>query len=386
MNKKIVCFIIILFVFVIFSPTTNLCYADELSDVIKNQLDNLDFDEVENFINSLEDKLFFDAGFFEYVKGILSGKSNFNIVSVFNVFLQYIMSDIIEILPTLFAVLGVSLFCSVAYMNKSSFLSESTKDVIFFVCFATVILLVLSDVASILSKVYKSIYSLSELSQCVFPILLTLMVASGGNVSANIYTPTVAFLSTGFVSILTKFLFPLITIMLILGIVGNISKNVSLEKAHDFTVSLGKWSLGLCVTIFSFFITVQGIGSAITDGVSLRVTKYAISNSIPLIGGFLSGGFDLVLAGSVLIKNAVGVGSLFLILVITIKPILTLIVYRLLIMLFSAIIDPISDKRFTSYLSILNKTLSFLLALVIAVAFMIFVLLLLLVCSANSFI
>ena len=386
MNKKIVCFIIILFVFVIFSPTTNLCYADELSDVIKNQLDNLDFDEVENFINSLEDKLFFDGGFFEYVKGVLSGKSNFNIVSVFNVFLQYIMSDIIEILPTLFAVLGVSLFCSVAYMNKSSFLSESTKDVIFFVCFATVILLVLSDVASILSKVYKSIYSLSELSQCVFPILLTLMVASGGNVSANIYTPTVAFLSTGFVAILTKFLFPLITIMLILGIVGNISKNVSLEKAHDFTVSLGKWSLGLCVTIFSFFITVQGICSAITDGVSLRVTKYALSNSIPLIGGFLSGGFDLVLAGSVLIKNAVGVGSLFLILVITIKPILTLIVYRLLIMLFSAVIDPISDKRFTSYLSILNKTLSFLLALVIAVAFMIFVLLLLLVCSANSFI
>ena len=72
MNKKIVCCIIILFVFVIFSPTTNLCYADELSDVIKNQLDNLDFDEVENFINSLEDKLFFDGGFFEHIFYIIS--------------------------------------------------------------------------------------------------------------------------------------------------------------------------------------------------------------------------------------------------------------------------------------------------------------------------
>jgi len=386
MNKKIICFIIILFVFVVFLPGTSLCYADELSDVINSQLDNIDFTEIEDFINSLEDKSFFSGGFLDYVKSVLNGNANFNIVSIFNVFLQYIMSDIIEILPTLFAVLGVSLFCSVAYMNKSSFLSESTKDVIFFACFSTVILLVLSDVVNILSNVYKSISSLSELSQCVFPVLLTLMVASGGNVSASIYTPTVAFLSTGFVSILTKFLFPLITVMLILGIVGNVSKNVSLEKAHDFTVSLGKWSLGLCVTVFSFFITVQGIGSAITDGVSLRVTKYAISNSIPLIGGFLSGGFDLVLAGSVLIKNAVGVGSLFLIVVITIKPILTLIVYRLLIMFFSAIIDPISDKRFTSYLSILNKTLSFLLALVISVAFMVFILLLLLVCSANSFI
>ncbi len=386
MNKKIICFIIILFVFVVFLPGISLCYADELSDVINSQLDNIDFTEIEDFINSLEDKSFFSGGFLDYVKSVLNGNANFNIVSIFNVFLQYIMSDIIEILPTLFAVLGVSLFCSVAYMNKSSFLSESTKDVIFFACFSTVILLVLSDVVNILSNVYKSISSLSQLSQCVFPVLLTLMVASGGNVSASIYTPTVAFISTGFVSILTKFLFPLITVMLILGIVGNVSKNVSLEKAHDFTVSLGKWSLSLCVTVFSFFITVQGIGSAITDGVSLRVTKYAISNSIPLIGGFLSGGFDLVLAGSVLIKNAVGVGSLFLIVVITIKPILTLIVYRLLIMFFSAIIDPISDKRFTSYLSILNKTLSFLLALVISVAFMVFILLLLLVCSANSFI
>jgi hypothetical protein len=54
-------------------------------------------------------------------------------------------------------------------------------------------------------------------------------------------------------------------------------------------------------------MTVQGITSASIDGISIRATKYAISNSIPIVGGFLRDGFDIVIAGSVLIKNAVGI-------------------------------------------------------------------------------
>lgn len=50
--------------------------------------------------------------------------------------------------------------------------------------------------------------------------------------------------------------------------------------------------IGLSITIFTFFMSAQGLSSAVIDGVSFRAAKYAITNSIPIVGGFLKDGFD----------------------------------------------------------------------------------------------
>jgi stage III sporulation protein AE len=132
------------------------------------------------------------------------------------------------------------------------------------------------------------------------------MVASGGNVSASVYKPAVAFLSSGIINVILTIVLPLIALMIIFNTLSNFSSSIKLEKFSELGASIIKWIIGLIVAVFGIFLSVQGITSATFDGISIKATKFAISNSIPLVGGFLKDGFDLVVAGSILIKNAIG--------------------------------------------------------------------------------
>ena len=97
-------------------------------------------------------------------------------------------------------------------------------------------------------------------------------------------------------------------------------------------------------------------------------------------------GFDLVLAGSVLIKNAVGLGAVFLLFSILLQPVVYLIVFQLLLKLFAALTEPVGDTRVSDFLLGVSKAVNYLLAIMFAVGLMIFISLLLLIISANAFI
>lgn len=128
--------------------------------------------------------------------------------------------------------------------------------------------------------------------------------------SVSVYQPAVAFLTNGIVRIILDAVLPLSTLMMVFSVVSNLSVSTKLTRFVEFFGSLNKWLIGISFTVFTFFLSVQGITAGGIDGISLRATKYAISNSIPIVGGYLKDGVDLVIASSVLIKNAVGVWGL----------------------------------------------------------------------------
>jgi stage III sporulation protein AE len=225
-----------------------------------------------------------------------------------------------------------------------------------------------------------------KLTEIMSPIIITLMVASGGKVSAGVYRPAVAFLSNGVIEICAKILLPIVGITLIINLISNFSSVIKLNKFSDFTSSIIKWVLGIIITVFSIFMTIQGITSATFDGISIRATKYAISNSIPLVGGFIKDGFDLIVAGNVLIKNTLGIVVVFALVYTILSPVFLILSFSLMLKLVSGITEPISDGRISNFCTSISKSISFLLSIILMVGFMIFVTVLLMIFSANAFI
>ena len=105
---------------------------------------------------------------------------------------------------------------------------------------------------------------------------------------------------------------------------------------------------------------------------------------MPIVGGFLSGGFDLVIAGSVLIKNALGSCSLLLLVSAIIVPFIQLLAFSLFLKLTAAVTEPIGEGKISGFLTALSGTINYFIAGILAVAFMYFVTLLLLICSSNT--
>ena len=154
------------------------------------------------------------------------------------------------------------------------------------------------------------------------------------------------------------------------------------KKFSAFFKSINKWLIGLTLGLFTLFLTVQGIASSQYDGLSLRAIKYLVSGSVPIVGGFLSGGVDLVLAGSALIKNAIGSFAVFLLLGALLRPVLLFAVFQLFLRLSAAVTEPIGGKV-SAFLTRLASDCGFFLAGLLCIAFLYFLTIVLLVCSTG---
>ncbi|MBR2871431.1 MAG: stage III sporulation protein AE [Clostridia bacterium] len=354
-----------------------------MSDNIEEQLGNLDLSEMEDFTNDLNSDN--SISFTNMVYQIINGEYNSDYSSVKEYLIGLFLNDVNDYLPILFTIVAISVFCALIQNAKSIFASESVSNIIFLVCFLTVILLLSSHVISIWQETKKTLENISKTNEIMSPIILTLMIASGGNVSAAIYKPAVAFFSNGVINVLLYVCLPIISLITIFGVISNFSSNFKLKKFGDFFNGLIKWIVGIIVSIFGIYISIQGVSGAIHDGISIKAAKYAISNSIPLVGGFLRDGFDLVVAGSVLIKNSVGVASIVVLFFYILSPVIKIAVFGLMLKLVAAVTESISDSKISDLCSCVAKSISYLNVLILLSGFMMFISILLMIFSANAF-
>lgn len=388
MKKKLI-IIIVFFIFLIpFTLKPAIVNAETLNENIDNQLNNIDFSALEDYLKSLNDneKLIFSDNFVYEIRNILNGKSSISINGLLSLFTNSITNSFRSLLPHFVVILAISILCAIISTNAGGFLSQSIKEVIYYVSVITVVIIISLDFGSLLKNTENAINKLTNLSEIMLPIIISLMIASGGNVSVNLYKPAVVFLTNGITNIYLTVLLPLIGITVIFAILSNISSEIKINKMQDFISGIIKWIIGISITVFSFFMTIQGLTASNIDGISFRAIKYAISNSVPLLGPFLGGGFDIVMAGAVLIKNAVGVGTIILMFSILFSPLVMLIVYSLLLKLFAAVSEPLGDSKISNLLTSISKSVSLLIGLVLAISLMFFISMMLLIVSASSFI
>ena len=142
--------------------------------------------------------------------------------------------------------------------------------------------------------------------------------------------------------------------------------------------------MGLCIAVFGLFLTLQGITAAHYDGIARRAAKYAIGNGIPIVGGFLSGGFDLAVAGSVLIKNSLGSLGIFLMISVLFEPIIMLVAVNIMLRLTAAITQPFGESRISDFLEETAGNLQYCTASLLFTAFLYFLMIVIMICSSEA--
>lgn len=379
--------ILVLIIFVLTCYVMNFEYkivsAQTLSDNISEQLNNLDLKSLEEYYNSVIEN---GTSFFTYITKLLRGEYQveFEDLSsyVFNIFIQ----NVKLILPGFVSIVVISILCGILGKNNGLLGNSSTGDIVSFIGLISIILILSIQIIALYKKTENTIQNIANLIQIMSPIILVLMIGSGATVSASVYKPTVVFLSNGVINIVLSVVMPLISIMIIFNVLSNFTSSIKLEKFSELSASIIKWVIGLACALFGMFLSIQGITSATFDGISIKATKYALSNSIPIVGGFIKDGFDLVIAGSILIKNAIGITCVIILFYMILSPILYLATFSILLKLICAIIEPITDNKITSFCLGMSKCISYLLVAIISVSFMLFITILLMMFSANAFI
>lgn len=393
MKKLLLCIVLVSAILVfLFMPQVHSVHAessssgaDELRENVEETLKGIDFGDLDDIARELTDadfNVFKGDSFVTRVGKILSGEFVDDYPNVLAAILALFGGVILDVLPVVFLIVAVSLLCGFLNSLKSDS-SKGVHEIIHFVALAAVVVIVMVHAGNLALDVGSSLKSIKTQMDIIFPILLTLMAATGGTVSVGVYQPAVVMLSSGVMQIFTFVVMPLFFINLVFSVVGNLSPNIKLDKFTSFFTSAFKWVVGIVFTVFLAFLTIQGITAGTHDGVSIRAAKLTISSYVPFLGGYISQGFDLVLASSILIKNAVGVAGLYLLLGVVLAPVIKIAVFSLGLKLAAAITQPIGDARISNFLTSISKTFGMLVAVLIGAAFMYFLTIGLVILTGN---
>ena len=361
---------------------------EELSENIANLLNDLDLSELQQYLDQNGDSYLFNFG--NTAKEIVEYLINGNLGSEYGGFLNELFSiifkDVINLVPAFATVTAVALLSAVVSAAEGSILGKSSAKIVHLACYSLIILILSSMLIGVVGGCTDCIDNVKKQIEIITPILATLTVLTGGTSSAAIYQPSAVFLSGGAVEIVSCFIFPATVGVVVLNFMSRFNPQMSFSGVTALLKSLMKWVIGITVTVFSIFITAQSSASSLFDGIIFKATKYVVSNSVPIVGNFLSSGFDMLSSAGLLIKSSVGVCGIILLLFEIIKPIITLISFSIILKIVGAIVQPIGENVLYGLLSDLSKDIEYFIAGLLTVAFMYALVIMLIINSANSFI
>ncbi len=363
----------------------SVCYA--LSDVdFSDRADDVDFSAFEEYIDSLDENQKHALGFDsvkDLIKKLLNGESETFFENFYSTLGISVAEYFFGFLPSFLAILLIAVLTAILSQAVSGFKQKSTQEVVRFVSFGAIATILLVIIGSVSSMCVSLLLNVKKICSFLFPPLLTILSALGGHTTNATLQPFMAVLSGGIITLINSLILPIFLATAVLSIVGNLSKEVRLDKLAKSFKSFGSYVLGGVFSLFITFITAQGIATSAFDSVTFNASKFMVSSYVPVLGGYLSDGYDLAYAGIVLLKNSIGlVGTLILIATVAF-PVCKMLVLSLCLKFTAALIEPLGEKRISDMLMMMSKNVSLLISAVIGVAFMFLILIMLTISSCN---
>ena len=360
--------------------------GEEIHRIAEDQLDNLDIDSWDEFIEGLDHDqvgLLSTINVKELIINIVSGKFEFDWRNMLQTIIRMLFTEVSLNLSLMTKIIAIAIITGILNNFKTNFSNASVGELAWIVCYIMIVVLIVQSITVTLDAGRNAIEQMTSFMRILFPILLALLIGMGGIASSGILQPATVLLSGVTGMFLNNIMIPLIFLSTILVLVGNINDHIKLERLSKLTKNLCTWILGIVFTIFIGVLTIQGILAASFDGISIRTTKYAIEAFVPVVGKMFSQTVDILIGCSLMLKNAVGVAGLILTIGICLFPTLKIISLVAVYKLCGALLEPISDKRIVTCLDEVGGILIILFITVVGVAIMFFMTIALLVGVGN---
>ncbi len=388
--------IIIIFLILLLSAILSdnkICFAktdkdaeEILEENIENNLSDIDMSKLEELFDNISEdyKTLFGKDVVDTAKQIIYGKYEGGFDDFLNIMLKGLSKSILDILPTILTIVAIAILYSLLGGFTSGFVQKPTEKLIYFATYSTMILIVMVEVGKVIKLTTNTISNISILMQAIFPVLLTMTTLLGGVTTSAVFKPMMTTLVTIITVFISKIIIPMFIAAIAFSIVGNLTKSVKLDKLTEFFKSSATYILGGVFSLFVAFLTFQGLTGGVIDSISIKTAKFAMQSYIPVLGGYLSDGFDLMLASLVLIKNSIGVIGLIMILSIIALPTIKIIVLSLGLKLASGIIEPVCDNKFSKMLSNIASNMTLLIISLVGAGFMFLITIMLIIYTSNG--
>ena len=296
---------------------------------------------------------------------------------------RYFFAEIIINAELLGELVILALIVAILKTFQFNFASSEVSKLANGIIYLALIVIALNSFKVAVVTAQQAITNMVDIMHAILPLLLTLLVSLGSVTSATLFHPISFLIVNALSTIVAQIIFPLIFLAAILDIINNISEHYQVTGLASLFKELGLGLLGVVMTIFMAAIVTQGTVAAVSDGITIRTAKYLTGSFVPIVGGFLANALDMIVGGSLLIKNALGIFGVLIILIFCSFSVIKLLALVFIYRLAAALVQPVSDIKIVECLNRLGNNLLLVFATVVGVGIMFFVVIIIIVGTAN---
>lgn len=383
MKQKGIALITILLI-LFFSPIVVQASPPEQASV-EEQIEKLGIDEIRAYWEEIVTKY---GGFLpESQKGsfiqFMSGEKSFSIQEWLKALVKFIFYELLTNGKLLGMLVLLTVFSMFLQSLQTTFEQHAVSKVAYAVIYMVLIIIALNSFKLAVEYANDAIHTMSSFIVAMLPLLLALLVSSGGIVSAAFFHPIIVFLINITGILVEHFTLPLLFLAVLLSIVSTLTEHYKVTQLANLFNNISIGSLGIVLTIFLGVISVKGTTSAIADGVAIRTAKFVTGNFVPVVGRMFTDATDTVVTASMLLKNTVGIAGVALLLIIAAFPSLKILAIALVYKLSAAILQPLGDGPVITCLSIISKSILYVFAALAIVSLMFFLSITVIVVAGN---
>lgn len=366
MKKLITIFAILICIF-----STSISKADTEDDVINSQMDSFNISNFIDEANKYSNDILKDIDIQELLNNAIKGELDTNQL-LKNIF-PLLGTEIKESLKVMGSILIIVLIHSVLKSISDNLNNKSVAQITYYVQYILIATVIMTNFSSIITLTKEAVGNMISFIQLLFPLLMTLMLASGSAVSVNLVQPIILFIINLISNIFQSIIIPIILVGTALAIVSKISDRIQIDKLSKFLKSSSVWVIGILLTIFVGVLSIEGTLGSSVDGITAKTAKAAVSSFIPVVGKVLGDAVDTVIGCSAILKNAIGIVGVIVVIAICITPILKLAIITIIYHLTAALFEPIADSKIVSLISQMADTFKILLAIVCSISVMLII-------------
>lgn len=367
--KKVIFFLTILLLF--FSVNVQAITNED-----QNKYENKQAENLLNYIDTMKSKyeLIKDIDAKTYVKDfMLGGNGKFSTKKFTQAITYYAFKEVVASLKLMGTIVIICIVCALISNLQKAFSNESLSNIAYFACYSALIVIMSRSFLIGVNLAKSTIVSLTDFMAALMPVLLMLIASVGGLSEAAVMDPIVIGTINISARIYVDVIIPIILMSFVLQFVNNISDEFKINNLTKLLNQLALWIQGIILTIFIGIITIRGITTKTIDVVTVKTTKYAIENFIPIVGKSLSDAISSVAGYSLLLKNAISGLGLIVLVAIVLFPIIKLFLLSMIFKLTAALIEPISDAKLVNCINSAGSSLVLIMSCLISVSVMFFI-------------
>jgi len=158
-------------------------------------------------------------------------------------------------------------------------------------------------------RVFSALSELSAFASAAAPVYVALFSAGGATASAAAANGGFALFVSVLEGLLGGILSPLLKLLFCLVLLSSVASADIVAQIGARLRAAYLWILSLASVLFTASLAAEGSLASAADGVAYRTVKFAVGNSIPVVGGAVSSVLGSLASSLSLIKSAFGVGS-----------------------------------------------------------------------------